>query len=56
MSEIFLLVAYAAGTFIGYYWGRNAGVHLAIESLVLNGYLKYRGSIDNPDIIKHDEE
>lgn len=60
MLELFILFAYIAGTGFGFYWGiergRKTGINDTIDSLIDQGYLKWKGSKSNPDIIKHDEE
>jgi hypothetical protein len=49
-----------AGTAFGYFWGcakgHKDGIIDTIDSLVEKGYLKFKGSKNNPEIMKHDEE
>ena len=56
MFEVFLIIAYVIGTVFGYFYGRNVGVHITIDTLLHQGYLKYRGTLEKPDIIKYNEE
>ena len=60
MAEGFIFIAYVLGSGIGYWMGRNAGILQGIEDCIDNlidkGYLKFKGSKRNPDILKHDEE
>ena len=60
MIELFIFIAYALGTAFGFYIGldrgRQHGIVICIDSLIEQGYLKYRGVKGNPEILKHDEE
>ena len=56
----FLFIAYAVGTGAGYWLGlakgRISGVEATIDGLLEQGYLKYRGHKNDPEIMKFDEE
>jgi|TARA_B110000977_G_scaffold115097_1_gene148768 hypothetical protein len=60
LVEGFILLAYIAGTGFGYYIGvergRRSAIADTIDSLMDQGYLKFKGSVDEPTIMKHDEE
>jgi len=60
MVEGFILLAYILGTAFGWYVGSSKGhkdgIIDTIDSLVEQGYLKFRGTKNDPDIMKHDEE
>ena len=60
MDSVWLLIAYTAGTAFGFYFGlargRTLGIVDCIDSLIDQGYLKYRGVKGNPEILKHDED
>ena len=60
MTEIFLLLAYTIGTGFGFYLGLQAGhkkgIIDTIDNLIEQGYLKYKGVKNNPEILKHDED
>jgi hypothetical protein len=60
MVEGFILLAYVLGTGFGFYWGRTqghkVGVIDTIDSLIAQGYLKYKGVKSDPEILKHDED
>jgi hypothetical protein len=57
---LFIFIAYILGTGFGWYWGRGSGIKQGIadtvDSLIDQGYIKYKGVRSNPDILKHDEE
>ena len=57
---LFIFIAYILGTGFGWFVGKKSGIAQGIEdtidSLVEQGYLKYKGVRSNPDILKHDEE
>lgn len=60
MTEIiFIFISYLVGTMLGLYWGRKHGHKIGIadciEQLIDQGFLKYKGSKSNPEILKHDE-
>ena len=60
MVEGFILLAYILGTGFGFFWGSSKGhkdgIVDTIDSLIEQGYLKFRGTKHDPDIMKHDEE
>ena len=60
LVEGFILLAYAVGTALGWYWGKARGHKIGIvdtiDSLIDQGYLKTRGMKSNPEIMKHDED
>ena len=60
MENLFIFFAYVIGTAFGYYWGKGSGrlqgIADTIENLIDQGYLMFRGSKKEADIIKHDEE
>lgn len=60
MENLFIIISYVIGTAFGYYWGKGSGrlqgIADCIENLIDQGYLKFRGTKRNADIIKHDEE
>jgi len=60
MVEGFILLAYILGTGFGFFWGSSKGhkdgIIDTIDSLIEQGYLKFRGTKHNPDIMKHDED
>ena len=60
MVETFIFISYVLGTGFGFYWGvargRNEGIVSTIDRLIEQGYLKYRGMKNNPEILKHDED
>ena len=60
MENLFIVISYVIGTAFGYYWGKGSGrlqgIADTIENLIDQGYLKFRGTKRNADIIKHDEE
>ena len=60
MVEGFILLSYVLGTGFGFYYGiskgRKMGIVDCIDNLIDQGYLKFKGSKQNPDILKHDEE
>jgi len=60
MVEGFILLAYILGTGFGFFWGSSKGhkdgIVDTIDSLIEQGYLKFRGTKHNPDIMKHDED
>ncbi len=57
---LFIFIAYILGTGFGWYWGRGSGMKQGIadtvDSLIAQGYLKWKGPKNNPDIMKHDED
>ena len=59
MVEVFIFGAYVIGTVFGIYVGRSSGLKQGIvdcvDQLIEQGYLKYKGSKNNPQIMKHDE-
>ncbi len=59
MVEFFILLAYILGTGFGWWVGRSSGMKQAIvdtvDQLIEQGYLKYKGTKNNPEILKHDE-
>jgi hypothetical protein len=60
IEEIFLIITAIVFTSFGWFVGKKSGIAQGIEdtidSLVEQGYLKYKGVRSNPDILKHDEE
>ena len=60
MVEGFILLAYILGTGFGFFWGSSKGhkdgIVDTIDSLIEQGYLKFRGNKNDPDIMKHDED
>lgn len=55
-SVAWLLLAYTAGTGVGMYWKFNNLIEKTIDSLIDNGYLKYRkNSKGELDILKKHE-
>lgn len=60
IETVFIFVAYILGTAFGWYAGKGSGLRKGIETtvdrLIEQGYLKFRGSKSNPDILKHDED
>ena len=60
LVEVFILLSYVLGTAFGFYWGSSrghkAGVIDTIDSLIAQGYLKYKGVKSKPEIMKHDED
>ena len=59
IETFFIFSAYVVGTALGLYWGRKHGHKIGIEhcidQLIEQGFLKYKGSKNNPEILKHDE-
>lgn len=57
---IWLFLAYCGGTFIGHYVGKTQNledfVELVIDKLILDGYIKTKGSGENLEILKHWEK
>ena len=62
MSETvaWLLLAYIVGTVIGWHFGRSGNIKSIIEAfldqLILEGYVKTRGTGDNVELLKHWEK
>tara|TARA_E500000178_G_C16984483_1_gene737481 strand:+ start:1609 stop:1797 length:189 start_codon:yes stop_codon:yes gene_type:complete len=60
VEEIFLIITAIVFTGFGWFVGKKSGIKKGIEdtvdSLVEQGYLKYKGIRSNPDILKHDED
>jgi hypothetical protein len=60
MVEGFILLSYVLGTAFGWYvgtkLGRTKGIVDTIDSLIDQGYLKWKGHKNNPEIMKHDEK
>ena len=60
MVEGFIFLAYVLGTAFGFYWGlargQKNGIVDTIDSLIDQGYLKFKGHKKNPEIMKHDED
>ena len=60
MVEGFILLAYILGTALGWYMGSSKGhkdgIVDTIDSLIDQGYLKWKGHKSNPEILKHDED
>ena len=60
MVEGFILLSYILGTGFGWYMGsakgNKDGIVDTIDSLIEQGYLKFRGNKNDPDIMKHDED
>jgi len=60
IETIFILIAYSLGTVFGIYVGRSAGLKQGIaeciDQLIEQGYLKYKGHKNNPEILKHNED
>lgn len=60
MVEGFIFLAYVLGTAFGFYWGlargQKNGIVDTIDSLIDQGYLKFKGHKSNPEIMKHDED
>ena len=60
MVEGFILLAYVLGTAFGWYVGRCSGLKKGIvdtvDSLIDQGYLKWKGSKANPEVMKWNEE
>jgi hypothetical protein len=60
LETIFIFVAYIFGTAFGFYWGlargQKNGITDCIDSLIDQGYLKFKGHKNNPEILKHDED
>lgn len=54
--EAWLLLAYTIGTGVGMYWRFNNLIEKTIDSLIDNGYLKYRTKANGElDILKKHE-
>ena len=53
-------MAYVLGTAFGWYVGRSSGLKKGIvdtvDSLIDQGYLKWKGSKANPEVMKWNEE
>ena len=60
MVEGFIFLAYVLGTAFGFYLGiargKKNGITDCIDSLIDQGYLKWKGHKSNPEILKHDED
>ena len=60
MVEGFILLSYVLGTAFGWYVGRSFGLKKGIvdtiDSLIDQGYLKWKGPKSNPDIMKWNED
>jgi len=60
MVEFFIFIAYVLGTGVGFYMGSSKGhkdgIIDTVDSLVEQGYLKFRGTKKDPDIMKYDED
>jgi hypothetical protein len=60
MEYLFILVAYVFGSAFGWYYGKvngmKQGIADTVDSLIDQGYIKYKGVRSNPDILKHDED
>ena len=60
IETIFIFVAYVLGTAFGYYYGvargHKNGIVDCIDQLIEQGFLKYKGTKHNPEILKHDQE
>jgi hypothetical protein len=60
MVEAFIFAAYIAGTAFGFYWGiergRTKAIVDTIDSLIDQGFIKYKGLKSDPEIMKHDED
>lgn len=60
LETIFIFVAYILGTVFGFYWGskqaHRKGIEDTIDSLIDQGYIKFKGHKNNPELLKHDEE
>ena len=58
-ADAFILIAYVLGTALGWHMGKHSGIKQGIEDCIDNlldkGYLKFKGHINNPEILKHDE-
>ena len=54
-----LLLAYVAGTGVGWWWGIKSNAaklaEMVIDGLIEDGYLKTRGRGDDMEILKHTE-
>tara|TARA_B100000035_G_C20797788_1_gene464082 strand:+ start:289 stop:477 length:189 start_codon:yes stop_codon:yes gene_type:complete len=59
IETFFIFSAYVVGTIFGWYVGRSSGMKQAIvdtvDQLIDQGYLKYKGTKSNPEILRHDE-
>ena len=57
---IWLFLAYGAGTFIGHYIGKNENleefVETIIDKLIIDGYIKTKGSGKDLELLKHWEK
>ena len=60
MEYLFILIAYVFGSAFGWYYGKvngmKQGIEDTVDSLIDQGYIKYKGVRSNPDILKHDED
>lgn len=60
LLEGFILLSYILGTGFGWYIGRSSGMKQGIaqtvDSLIQQGFLKWRGSKENPEVLKWNEE
>lgn len=60
LLEGFILLSYILGTGFGWYIGRSSGMKQGIaqtvDSLIEQGFLRWRGSKDNPEVLKWNED
>jgi hypothetical protein len=60
MVEGFIFLSYVIGTAFGFYLGiargKKTGIADCIDSLIDQGYLKWKGHKSNPEILKYDED
>jgi len=54
--EGFIFLAYVLGTAFGFYWGlargQKNGIIDTVDSLIEQGYLRWKGHKQNPEIMK----
>lgn len=57
---LWLLLAYTAGTVIGWHFGRSGNIKGLLEDfldrLIQDGYVRTRGTGDNVELLKHWEK
>jgi hypothetical protein len=60
MEYLFILVAYVFGTAFGWYWGKvngmKQGITDTVDNLIEQGFLKWKGHKNNPEVMKWNEE
>ena len=60
IEELFLIITAIVFTGFGWFVGRSSGMKQGIadtvDSLIQQGFLKWRGSKSNPEVLKWNEE